>query len=80
MDDKYQERQTVGNSDHDQIETVATVADCCIYIIQGSAPGGHHRKGVLEFPDLADSAVTITLIIKGIASVPERIFEWPVER
>ena len=47
---------------------------------QGSAPGGHHRKGVLEFPDLADSAATITLIIKGIANVPERIFEWPVER
>jgi hypothetical protein len=47
---------------------------------QGSAPGGHHRKGVLEFQDLADSAATITLTIKGIANVPERIFEWPVER
>jgi hypothetical protein len=47
---------------------------------QGSAPGGHHRKGVLEFPDLEDNTASITLIIKGIANVPERIFEWPVER
>ena len=47
---------------------------------QGSAPGGHHRKGVLEFPDLGDNTASITLIIKGIANVPERIFEWPIER
>ncbi len=47
---------------------------------QGSAPGSHHRKGVLEFPDLGDNTASITLIIKGIANVPERIFKWPVER
>ena len=47
---------------------------------QGSAPGGHHRKGVLEFQDLGENSASITLIIKGIANVPERIFEWPVER
>ena len=47
---------------------------------QGSAPGGHHRKGVLEFPDLEDNTASITLILKGIANVPERTFMWPVER
>ena len=48
---------------------------------RGSAPGGHHREGVLEFQDLVgDNTASITLIIKGIANVPERIFEWPVER
>ena len=47
---------------------------------QGSGPGGHHRKGVLEFPKLEDNTDSITLIIKGIANVPERIFMWPVER
>ena len=46
---------------------------------QGSAPGGHHRKGVLEFSYLEDNTASITLIIKGIANVPERIFEWPIE-
>jgi hypothetical protein len=30
MDDKFQERQNVGNSDHDRNETMAKVADCCI--------------------------------------------------
>ena len=47
---------------------------------QGSGPGGHHRKGVLEFPKLEDNTDSITLIIKGIANIPERIFMWPVER
>ena len=47
---------------------------------QGSAPGGHHRKGVLEFQDLRDNTASIILTIKGIANVPERIFEWTVER
>jgi hypothetical protein len=47
---------------------------------QGSGPGGHHRKGVLEFPKLEHNTASITLIIKGIANIPERIFMWPVER
>lgn len=41
----------------------------------GSPPGGHHRRGTLEFPALK-SAKSITLIIKGIYDVPERTFEW----
>jgi hypothetical protein len=47
---------------------------------QGSGPGGHHRKGVLEFPELADNPESITLIIRKVAKVPERTFEWTVER
>ena len=47
---------------------------------QGSPPGGHHRKGVLEFPVLDGSPVSITLVIRQIAKVPERIFEWTVEQ
>ena len=47
---------------------------------QGSEPGGHHREGVLEFPKLEDNTASITLIIKGVANVPERIFAWTVER
>lgn len=47
---------------------------------QGSGPGGHHRKGVLEFPQLADNTESITLTIRKVADVPERSFEWPVER
>jgi hypothetical protein len=47
---------------------------------QGSEPGGHHRKGVLEFPELEDYPKSIMLIIRKVANVPERFFEWSVER
>jgi hypothetical protein len=47
---------------------------------QGSEPGGHHRKGVLEFPNLEDNTESITLIIRKVANVPERTFKWSVER
>jgi len=47
---------------------------------QGSEPGGHHRKGVLEFPALEDNSESITLIIRKVANVPERTFKWSVER
>jgi hypothetical protein len=47
---------------------------------QGSEPGGHHRKGVLEFPKLEDNTDSITLIIRNVANVLERTFEWSVKR
>ncbi len=47
---------------------------------QGSEPGGHHREGVLEFPKLEDNTESITLIIRKVANVPERTFEWAVQR
>jgi hypothetical protein len=46
---------------------------------QGSEPGGHHRKGVLEFPKLEDDTESIKLIIRKVANVPERTFEWSVD-
>ncbi|MEW6670683.1 MAG: hypothetical protein AB1427_03220 [Thermodesulfobacteriota bacterium] len=45
----------------------------------GSAPGGHHRSGVLEFPAVAENAKSVTLYFKNISGVPERIFEWKIE-
>jgi hypothetical protein len=47
---------------------------------EGSGPGGHHRKGVLAFPRLEDNTESITLIIRKVAEVPERTFEWSVKR
>jgi hypothetical protein len=46
----------------------------------GSPPGGHHRSGVLEFPALKGNPKTVTLVIKDIAQVPARTFEWKVQR
>jgi len=45
----------------------------------GSPPGGHHRSGILEFPGLEGSPNSVTLVIREIANVPERIFEWKVK-
>jgi hypothetical protein len=47
---------------------------------KGSPVGGHHRSGVLEFPVIAKGAKSITLYIKNIADVPERTFEWKIEK
>jgi len=46
----------------------------------GSPPGGHHRSGVLEFPELGGAAQSITLVIREVANVPERVFNWSIER
>lgn len=46
----------------------------------GSPPGGHHRSGILTFPELSQDSGSITLIIKGVAGVPERSFTWRVKR
>jgi hypothetical protein len=46
----------------------------------GSPPGGHHRSGVLEFSELGEGAESITLVIREVANVPERIFNWSIER
>lgn len=45
----------------------------------GSPPGGHHRSGVLEFPELGDAARSITLVIREVANVPQRVFNWSIE-
>ena len=46
----------------------------------GSPPGGHHRSGVLEFPTIKGNPNTVTLFIRDIAGVAQRIFEWKLER
>lgn len=46
----------------------------------GSPAGGHHRSGVLEFPAIAKNAKSVTLYLKNIADVPERIFDWELEQ
>ncbi len=47
---------------------------------EGSPPGGHHRSGVLTFPKLSTNASSVKLIIKNVADVPRRDFEWRLRR
>ncbi len=42
----------------------------------GPAGGGHHRDGKIKFDALTPNAKSVTLIVKGIAGVPERTFKW----
>jgi hypothetical protein len=46
----------------------------------GSPPGGHHRSGILTFPELAPDSDKITLIIRSIGDIAERSFVWRVQR
>lgn len=46
----------------------------------GSPPGGHHRRGVLEFPALEGNPTLVTLMIRDIAGVHERVFEWDLRQ
>jgi len=45
----------------------------------GSPPGGHHRSGILTFPELEPDSDRVTLIIRSIGDVPERSFVWRVQ-
>jgi len=42
----------------------------------GAGPGGHHREGVLKFGALTGSPKQVTLVIKGVVGVAERVFTW----
>ena len=46
---------------------------------QGSPPGGHHRNGIIEFTILDGNTESVTLVIRDVANVPERIFTWKLE-
>jgi hypothetical protein len=43
---------------------------------EGAGPGGHHRAGTLKFPALSGEPSTLTLVLRNIAGVPERKFQW----
>ena len=45
----------------------------------GPGAGGHHRAGKLTFGNLPASVRSVTLVLKNIAKVPERVFTWKLE-
>lgn len=44
----------------------------------GPGAGGHHREGKIKFAALATNPKTLTLVVKNIAGVSERVFKWDV--
>lgn len=45
---------------------------------EGSPPGGHHRRGILSFPELSDRMEMMTLIIQDVSGVEKRKFQWTI--
>ena len=43
---------------------------------QGDPPGGHHRKGVLQFPFAGGNPKSIELQIEGVGGAEKRVFQW----
>ncbi len=43
---------------------------------EGPGPGGHHRTGRLTFAALPASTRSVTLVVRNIGGVPERVFRW----
>ena len=46
----------------------------------GSPPGGHHRRGTLEFPQIQGDPASIELVIRDPADGATRMFEWSLPR
>jgi hypothetical protein len=46
---------------------------------QGDPPGGHHRKGVLQFSAPAERPKSVELQINGVGGVATRTFRWEIE-
>lgn len=42
----------------------------------GPEGGGHHREGKITFAGLNTSTKSLTLVVKNIAGVPERVYQW----
>ena len=54
--------------------------------LESPSGSGHHREGVLSFPAIdaggkplvSPEATAVTLIVRGIGGIPERVFQWPL--
>ena len=46
---------------------------------QGDPPGGHHRKGVLEFKPVSPMPAAIELQIKRSGETAPRLFRWQLK-
>lgn len=46
---------------------------------QGDKPGGHHRKGILQFPAPGEQVRSFEVQIQGATETSKRIFQWTMK-
>ena len=46
---------------------------------EGDPTGGHHRSGVLKFKSLSPLPSDISIKIKGVGEVLDRVFRWSIK-
>jgi hypothetical protein len=47
--------------------------------VEGSEGSGHHREATVRFAWPDPKPRTLELVVKGVAGVPERLFQWTLE-
>lgn len=48
-------------------------------VVEGVTGSGHHRRATLSFAWPEPKPRTLELVVKDVASVPERVFRWTVQ-
>jgi len=47
--------------------------------VEGATGSGHHREATVRFAWPDPKPRTLELVVKGVAGVPERAFQWALE-
>jgi len=47
--------------------------------VEGATGSGHHREATVRFAWPDPKPRTLELVVKGVAGVPERLFQWTLE-
>ena len=47
--------------------------------VQGAEGSGHHREATVRFAWPEPRPKSLELVVKGVAGVPERLFQWTLE-
>lgn len=48
-------------------------------LVKDAQGGGHHRRATVRFTWPEPKPKKLELVVKGVADVPERLFQWTIE-
>lgn len=47
--------------------------------VEGAEGSGHHRKATIRFEWPEPKPKSLEVVVKGVAGVPERVFQWAIQ-